>query len=265
MGLVSTSVLIGIADRAATQVELIETALEDCMVTGGGTYVERVTATDNPDLEIPTEGEYEIVDDDFQLCMALKFGTQLSRIVTAMLAHFNRKDDNGQPLQTGGWDGYCQDKDIRMSWYFNQLFFCTQGFYMLANDVFSESDDVFGTVEVVAGPGLSFTNGVNYGNGSINNPANGTFYAATQLKIVVTSMGGTDLDLRLSVKDINDLPTTIDVTVPGGSIAGAEIPVGTSSDRFLDVTGVSFVPFGSFGTLGDDVTIQNLKERQISL
>jgi len=265
MSLVSTSVLIGIADRAASQVELIKTALDDSTATGGGDYVTRVTDTDNPDLEIPTEGEYEIVDEDFTLCMALKYGTQLSRIVTGMLAHFNRKDSGGQPLQQGGWDGYCQNEDIRMSWYFSQLFFCTQSYYMLANDVFSESVDVFGTVELIGGPAIDFTNGINYGNGSINNPANGQYYAATQLKIVVTSMGGTDLDLRLSVKDINDLPTTIDVTISGGSSVGTEIPVGTSSDRFLDVTNVSFVPFGSFGTLGDEVTIQNLKERQISL
>ncbi|MHC4213149.1 MAG: hypothetical protein ACYSWP_07250, partial [Planctomycetota bacterium] len=59
--------------------------------------------------------------------------------------------------------------------------------------------------------------------------------------------------------------TTIDVSIPGGSAPGTEIPVGTSSNRYLDMIGVAFVPFGSFGTLGDSVTIHNLKERQIAL
>jgi hypothetical protein len=41
--------------------------------------------------------------------------------------------------------------------------------------------------------------------------------------------------------------------------------VGSSSNRFLDVMGAAFVPAGSTGTVGDDVTVRNLKERQIQL
>ena len=137
--------------------------------------------------------------------------------------------------------------------------------YLLAIDVFSETDDTFGTVEVVAGPGLDFTDGVNYGTGSDLNKATGSDFAATQLKVVVGSMGANQLDLRLQVKDINNLPTTIDVSIPGGSAPGTEISVGTTSNRYLDMIGVSFIPFSSYGTLGDTVTIHNLKERQIAL
>jgi len=41
--------------------------------------------------------------------------------------------------------------------------------------------------------------------------------------------------------------------------------VGTVNDRFLDVMNVSYIPFGTYGTIGDQFSIQNLKERQISL
>ena len=136
---------------------------------------------------------------------------------------------------------------------------------MLANDVFSEGDDQFADVEVIAGPAIQFTDGINYGDGAATNPANDVFFAPTQLKVEVVTMGATDLDLRLSVKDVNDNPTTIDVTVPGSSAGGTIIDIGGTSDRFLDVFAAAFVPAGAEGTLGDNVTIRNLKERQIAL
>ena len=74
-----------------------------------------------------------------------------------------------------------------------------------------------------------------------------------------------DADLRLLVKDVNDNPTIIDVTIPAASPAGTVVPVGTSTDRFLDVMDVQFVPAGSTGDTGDQFTVHNLKERQISL
>jgi hypothetical protein len=78
-------------------------------------------------------------------------------------------------------------------------------------------------------------------------------------------MGGANLDLRLTVKDINNLPTTIDVTIPGGSAPGAEVTIGGTSNRFLDVTNIIFKPLGSTGTLGDTIKIRNIKERTIAL
>ena len=99
----------------------------------------------------------------------------------------------------------------------------------------------------------------------MSNPANGDYFAATQLKAVVDVMGTIDLDLRLSVKDINNELKTIDVAVPGNSPSGTEIEIGDVSDRFLDVTDITFKPAGSTGSLGDNIIIRNLKERQIVL
>jgi hypothetical protein len=67
------------------------------------------------------------------------------------------------------------------------------------------------------------------------------------------------------VKDVNNNPATIDVMIPAGSVPGAIVNVGSSSDRFLACIGAIYVPAGSTGTVGDSVTVRNLKERQIAL
>lgn len=265
MPLIDTTTLLRVADRAAYQYGQIIDTFSAISQTGLGLYWVTVSDTDDVDVEVPTERPYEEVDDDLDSAQVARTGTVLGNIIFGMEAHFNRRDANGDPLQTGGWDGYLTSEDERVSQYFSELYTAIKGSFMLANNVFSESVDTFAIAEVVGGPAISFTDGINYGNGSSLNPANGTYFAATQLKIVVSVMGATDLDLRLSVKDINDNPTTIDVTVPAGSAPLAEILVGATSDRFLDVTGIDFVPAGSTGTVGDKVKVRNNKERQIAL
>ena len=261
MPLVDTTTLLRVADRAAYQYEQIFDVSAVISAQGTAYYWETISATDDVDVEVPCEGPYELVDDDLDTDEMVK-GTQLGNIVHGMEAHFTRKV-SGVPLQVGGWDGYLTSEDERVSYYFNLLYNATKGTTMLANNVFSEGDDEFAEIEIIAGPAIDFTDGVNYGTGAATNKADGSNYAATQLRVVVTSMGATDIDLRLSVKDTNNNPTTIDVTVPGGSAPGTIVSVGTASDRFLDVTGAAFN--GDTGTVGDVVTVRNLKERQIAL
>jgi len=265
MGLIDTSTLLAVADRAAYQYGQLQAACAVIQAEGNGYYFDLASATEDPDVEIPLDSVYHSVDDDLLVGFMVKWGTQLPNVIGAMNAHFNRTDGTGAPLQAGGWDGYLTSNNERVSYYFSQLFFNTQGFYMLANNVFSESVDQFARLQVTTGPVLTFTDGVNYGTGSSLNPANGTFYAATQLKVVVTTMGATQLDVRMAVKDISNNLAIIDVTIPGGSLPGTVIPVGTSANRFLDVTAAIFKPAGSTGTVGDDVKVLNLKERQIAL
>ena len=265
MPLIDTTSLLKVADRAAYQFGQLQDACNVVKQEGTDYYFNIVSATEDSDVEIPCDSVYYDVDQDFDIDFLAKYGTRLPGVIGGMDAHFNRLSSSGVPLQAGGWDGYLTSKNQRVSYFFSQLFFAVKGFYMLANNVFSESADLFGSFQVGAGPVLNYTDGVNYGTGSGSNPANGTFYAATQLKVVVTSMGPTNLEVRLSVKDISNNPTTIDVTIPGGSAPGTEIPVGTSADRFLDVTAAVFKPAGSTGTVGDDMNVMNLKERQIVL
>jgi hypothetical protein len=265
MALVDTATLIAVADRAAYQYGQLQDACAVVQAVGNGYYFDLVSVTEDADVEIPCNSVYYDVDHDLQVDFMVKNGTRLAGVIGGMEAHFSRDNGSGVPLQVGGWDGYLTSKDQRVSYYFAKLFFATHGFYMLANNVFSESEDQFARLQVTTGPGLTYTDGVNYGTGSAANPANGTFYAATQLKVVVTTMGEAQLDVRLSVKDQNNNLTTIDVTIPGGSLPGAEISIGTTTDRFLDVTAAIFNPEGSAGTVGDDIKVVNLKERQIAL
>jgi len=263
MPLINTSVLLQVADRAAYQFGKFIDVCAVVQQEGNGFYFDIVSETEDADVEIPCDSPYHDVDMDMLVGFMVKNGTRLPNIVGGMNAHFNRLDSSGVPLQVGGWDGYLASNNVRVSDFFAQLFAVTNNYYMLANNVFSESADQFARLQVGSGPVLTFTDGVNYGNGSGMNPANGVFYAATQLKIVVTSMGSTNLEVRLSVKNVSNNPTTIDVTIPGGSAPGTEIPVGTSADRFLDVTAAIFKPSGSTGTVGDDMKVMNKKERQI--
>jgi hypothetical protein len=265
MALIDTTTLLHVADRAAYQYGQLQDACAVIQAVGAGYYFTIVSATEDPDVEIPCDADYHDADEDFLVGKMVSTGTRLPIILGAMEAHFNRTGVSGLPLQVGGWDGYLTSNNKRVSYYFAQLFFATHGFYMLANNVFSESVDQFARLQVTTGPVLTFTDGVNYGTGAAANPANGTYYAATQLKIVVTTMGATQLDVRLTVKDINNNLATIDVTIPGGSVPGAVVPIGTTADRFLDVTAAIFKPAGSTGTVGDDMKVMNLKERQIVL
>lgn len=265
MPLIDIATLLQVADRAAYQFGQLQTVCNAIRQEGNGYYFDIVTATNDADVEIPTEDVFTGVDNDLLVGAMVKNGTSLPNVLFGMLDHFNRLGVGGVPLQVGGWDGYLTTHDVRVSYYFAQLFFGSFGYYMLANNVFSEREDQFARLQVGAGPSLVYTDGVNYGSGNALNPANGSFYAATQLKVVVTTMGLTDLDVRLAVKDTSNNPTTIDVTIPGGSIPGTEVPVGTTADRFLDVIGATIVPAGSSGTVGDDMKVMNLKERQIAL
>jgi hypothetical protein len=265
MPLIDTTSLLRVADRAAMQYKYLYDAFAQLVLPGGDYYSDIVTATNDNDVEIPTQRDYYYVDTALNVNYNVANGTPLASIIGAMNVHFNIRDYAGNPLQAGGWDGYLIDHNSRVSYYFDLLFIATQGPFMLAVNVFSENDDVFGCVNIIAGPAINYVDGVNYGNGAVTNPANGTYYAATQLKVIVTNMGGVDADLRLAVKDVNDSPTIIDVTIPGGSVGGTVVPVGTTVDRFLDVMDVTFVPAGNTGDLNDQFTIHNLKERQISL
>jgi len=264
MPLITSAVLLDISDRAAFQYEQIKDAFDLLTPVGGGLYQTLVTATNDVDVEIPTLEEYKRVDDTLLLATAIANGTPLPKIVTAMDAHFSRVV-SGSPLQIGSWDGFLGDKDERVSYWFSLIYLAAKSSRMLAVNVFSEGDDEFSDITVSGAGTVTVVDGVNYGDGAVTNPADGNNYAATQLKLKVISMASAECDFRISVKDVNDNPTTIDVNVPV-SADDTEIDIGTASSRFLDVTGVAFVPGGpGLGTIGDNFKIFNKIERTIAL
>ena len=172
MPLVDTTTLLRVADRAAYQYEQILDTFDAIDEQGLGYYWETVSATDDVDVEVPTERPYEEVDDDLDPAQVARTGTKMGNIIYGMEAHFNRRDVSGDPLQAGGWDGYLKDEDERVSQYFGELYYAIKGAYMLAINVFSEGDDQFAQAVLVGSPptSITFTDGVNYGNGSDLNP-----------------------------------------------------------------------------------------------
>jgi hypothetical protein len=254
MGLIDKTTLLAITDRASAQYQMFSEPFETINDQGNGFYWELVTATNDPDVEAYLMGAYHSVDQDFDVDLAFKSGMKpLQLIVTSMDAHLNT---SGVP---GLWDEYLRDNDERVSYYFNKIHYAAKDFNLLANNVFSENEDDFGNWAF----GDVFTDGIDYGDGSWGNRADGNNYAPTQIKAVIdaTSTNCSSLILRIYAKDSDNNPITIDTpTISGG--AGTEVNIGTSTDKVLDVTNIIEV---SGGLAGNIVKIQNIKERTISL
>jgi len=264
VALIASNVLLRIADRMAYQFKLLKDAADAAKQQWSGYYADVVTGTDDADVEIPLLSPSVNLDSDFDAGSIAKNGTLMSGVVWGMIAHFARKDQNGASLQSGGWDGYLQAHDVRVSYYFAQVHKAITSRYMMAPNVFSESADLFGTVEVDAGLVLMFRDGVNYGDGDLNNPADGSHYAGTQLQIRVDSFGAADLSITLRVKKLNNTTHSVGMVIAGGTPDGSLIDVGAANDRFLDLIGVEYTGVAD-GTVGDVLTVWNKKERQIVL
>lgn len=265
MALIDTTTFLSIADRAASQYGSLVATFASINLSGGGFYYQLANNTLDVDVQIPLVGSYhDFVDLPWSLANCVKKGTPLRNVISYMNDHFRRMS------QSGGWDGYCTGQDVRVSDYTNQIHKLMKNQYMFANNVFSETDDTLATAEVAAGPVITFTDGDNYGNGANTNRASGSSFAATQLKAKVDTCGtgvtlAANLYLTLTVKNkLNELKT-ITLELPSGTALDAEINVGTSANRFLDVTGIDFTGGGNRGIVGDIITIHNKKERTIAL
>jgi hypothetical protein len=262
--LVAESVLLGVADRLAKQYSVLKAAFGAMNLDGGGLYWERVSATGDVDVEVPCMTPYEVVDNETTVELGARAGTRFSLIIGGMESHFNRRDAENAPLQLGGWDGYLQAKNKRVSQYFAELYANLGRGYMRAVNVFSEGDDVLATIEI-DGDGVAFTDGMDYGDGKAANWADGEHFAASRLRVTVDAMGDADLDMNVVVKTIANLPKTISVHIPANTPAETDIDLGDETDRLLDVTAVSYTTGGGTGTVGDAVRIRNIKEREIAL
>ena len=263
MALINSSVFLGVADKMGKQYSMIAADYTGIGATGTGSYYSRLTATEDSDVELTTlSGALSLDDTPPTIVNAMSGMTTLKNMIAAMDSHFSRVS------QTGSWGGYCVGQSVRVSDYTNQVYYAQKRTYMVSNAVFCEDDTTFATFEItsVAPPGAgTFTNGDDYGTGAAVNLANGTNFAPTQLRAYVDTSGGAELKLTLSVKDPDDVATTIDVTIPGGSIPGDWVDIGTSADRFLNVTGIAVKTGGTYGTVGDIIEIHNLKERVVVL
>ena len=262
MSLVDTSTLLAVSDRAAYQYMLLSNAIDICN-TGLG-FAGKITLTNNIDLEVPAGPLYNLLDNNLNVAHMVRWGTPMGNVIYGMEQHFLRPNGSGGILQAGAWDGYLASNNCRVSEWFDDLYFSTYGAHLLAINVFSENNDLFGGA-VINGLGVvSFTNGVDYGDGSSSNYSGNGFWAATQLLIRVIQIGANSVSLDVRVKDLNNNLETISVTIPANAPAGTFIDIGTTSDRCLDVTNMTLTS-GSQFTNGDSFEIYNKKERNISL
>ena len=262
--LISSSDLLAIADRAAQQYALLSAAVDSINAAGThGLYENIVTATDNTDLEVATMASFIQVDRYFEIDNMIHWGTPMSGIITGLWEHFNTLD-NLVPLQVGGWDGYLYDNNVRVSNYFDKFYNSIMATHLLAVNVFSEGNDLFGSATINGSGVVTFTAGVSYGDGSRNNYAGSTYYAATQLRIKVLQVGSTNVTLDLRVKDKDNLLETLSITIPADTTPNTFFDIGITSDRCLAVTNIS-LGAGSGYTSGDSFQVYNKKERQILL
>jgi len=258
MPLISVPDFLAICDKEASQYKHLSELVAIYTSLGGPTYFSIITATDDPDIELPMiqQAAYSDTIQPMYNIVRGGFSNQLA-IISSFDAHF------GVVHFLGGVDNYCKVNDIRESDYFNQIFCITKGNWMYAENVFCEDDSLFGTINILAGPVIQFIDGVNYGYPTPYRRATGGNFAATQLRIVVATFGGAQCDLNITGIDKNaNLQTTM-VTIPPTAIPGDVIPIGTIASRYLDVGSVAFAS-GNTGTVGDSFAIRNIKERVIS-
>ena len=265
MPLITEASFTNIVDRAARQYGKFAVGFEGLYATSTAVpaYFTSATIDDDPDVEIPLVNSTYNADNN-TVTPETAFSSSMSAIkavIPAMDSHFLRPAVN----LTGSFDGYCSLKDMRVSDYFNRVYKGQKGSYMYAVNVFSETDDLFGTVTATGDASPTFVDGTNYGTGGATVRATDGKYAATQLRIkMIGSSTTTTIEMAITGKDEDNNAKVTNVTVPSGTAENAYVDVGTATDRFLDVTSVAAVN-PNYGTAGNIFEIYNKKERTINL
>ena len=109
---------------------------------------------------------------------------------------------------------------------------------------------------------LEFTDGDDFGDGSADAKADGSNFAGAQLKAIVVG-SNTISSLVVDIEGLDEegsAKTLSGVTISGAP--GTEVAIGTTSDRWVDITNITRV---SGGSTGDEIELHNIKERTIEL
>ena len=273
-GLIDVTIFRLIVDRVAKQFSFLRTAFLTINTTGanpsGGGYEDRTTLSQNIDFEIPVLPTAHATDNNFSLASCVTGGVPAwGSMISAIGSHFARVG------YMGGYDGYLISRDLRVSDYFNQVYYYCTGSYLLAQNVFSETEDNFGTFRVVdiTPPGTyEFIAGVNYGSGPnyYTYKADGMYFAPTLLKVRLITVGGAgpglgaDIHMSLSLlKAGSIIPEVQEVDFTTGDLVGTEVAIGGPTDKYLQVTAMAFADT-NLGTVDDKFEIVNVKERVIA-
>ena len=86
-------------------------------------------------------------------------------------------------------------------------------------------------------------------------------YGGAQMELEVTgnAIGAADIVATVTAVLANGTTDTRTATIPNGSIVGAKVALGTSADRIVNITGLSFTG----GTNGDTFRVQTIEDRDL--
>lgn len=262
MALMSKTVFEGFVDRIAKQYSYIKVCFDALSNTGVGTqYYERITATGDPDVELAMLRYAFDADNKFAenetIAMVQSIGEYTS-LITSFERHLSREGS----ITSRRWDDYCEQEDVRVSDYTNQVYYARNSTYMLARNVFAEDDTTLASAEMTGASTLTFTDGDDFGDGGASNLADGSSFAGAQLKAVVTG-SNTISSLVVNIVGLDEegnSKTLNNVTISGAP--AAEVTIGTTADKWVDVTNIVWA---SGGSLSDEFELHNIKEREIAL
>jgi hypothetical protein len=266
MGLITKTNLLSVADRIGKRYLIMRQAATDGSPLGAnGPFYDRCHVTTGDQVvEIPTlsvaytsdqgwlSSSVDTIADAFISAVSASYS-----VIGGITQHFARAG------LTGGWSQYLDSVTGNVSESFRKTYSKAGGSVMKARNVFYDlpTDWVFGSGLQNAGV-LDFTAGTSFGDQA--GAADGTRFAATQLRVKTTSaIGGTDLDVVITGKDKNNVTATVNVTIPNGTGSGTYIDCGTSTDLFINVTGIAFGT--NHGTTADAFNIVNKIERAVAL
>ena len=299
MALIDPNDVLAISDRIGKRyffslLAAVSGSIDSLSLRGENFYaMAHVCPDGDSEIEISTLSQAKASDDawnensdTFVLATNLMGGLSNSfSIIGALTSHFNTATSGGQKALTGSWNQFLETADptgtdyttmptfpgtgegVRISEYFRRVYSNSGGPSIRARNVFFDAPDpfTFGTITGEAADTVAYDDVGDFGNGTANDIADGSAFAATRMKLVAGSGGwsaSTTLDIQL-VTEPNGNIVTVSVSVP--SLApGAQTLIGSlDTDRFTKVSGVTVT--GGTTTIGETLDILNIFERVIEL
>jgi hypothetical protein len=298
MGLIDPRDTLAIADRIGkryyfTLVAAVSGSPDSASLRGENFFAMcHICPDGDPDVEIATLNAANTSDEAWnETSNAWTIATGMMNsisssysIISALTSHFSTASSGGQTLITGGWNQYLEESDttgtdyvniptivsnntgVRVSEYFRRVANISN---LRARNVFYDSPNAFefGLVTGTGGATVVYTEIGDFGNGTTNDIADGTNFAATRMKLVVPTGSkwdsSTTLELTL-VTEPDGATTTESVSITGPLVAGDSVLIGLDETaRYTKVNSVTVT--GGTTTSGDTLTIENVFERVIEL
>ncbi len=268
MGVISDTQFIAISDRLARQAIELENAV--LFSQSGTSYYVNVHGS------LPATGDYQIEADlitpantaDNGFTMAKVSSTFFAGMINALNTHVTSR--GGTQIAT--MDDYIIGSGLRVHELFGVAFEDVTGGALKAKSVFRD-DEIEMAVQTFSGSGTgTFTDGDRLGAGAGGDFVRDDYNAGTTpdsanqkvaYYIASGTGGGIPADIQISVIGTNSDGNTFSVnaTITSGTTIGTKTEIGTTNERFSDITTMQIAG----GTSGDVLTIRSLVERGVGL